>query len=894
MAKSKKAKSKLQPKELEMWNKWLVDNPIGSPNNLKGITEDEWLTKYAGGGNFGSKIGDAFKFAGDTLLSTVGASDVIGDSAYRNQGFADASRVGEQIGSTAGQLVGSAFGMGQAVKLGQQAIGGLDGEDKERARVEALRANPQAAGKYAQSIGQMNNVIQPLAGGIGAAGQIGAGAIQGNGIGNLFGNTAFMENKQIAAQGDKAFRPLGGPIGNVSMGEQVRAGSDRHKALQKHQADLDAYNTWATQMQPYTAGYGEPTAYNVKDYQSRFESQMGTGNPNAPDYSSIPEGQQVYEYSGNVDARPIYDNKRQELMDRATPFTNYTDASNHSSGNPQTTIGFIGPSNPGAIPDYDLIEEPDFNVIEAEQTQRQANVPLKGGAGTANVGTITGYDGEYGTLPSGLEVIPPTDNTGDIFTPKSFEGQIGILPKDLRQYKNQIREMNRSQQIDQFPMGGPINQAQGDGKFIEYQGPTHAGGGIDVNANGMPTNGNAVAEVEGGETMHDNGIESYIFSDRLITNPGDKKKLTFADASKKINNKYKNSENDKIAEDTRKMELEALKGEQETLKATMGANDVGQGVAAYGGNLPEYNNGGGLDPIRPRYEEDFTLGNTPFAPINTNEGLTGLGIVDDFNAMNPINKATGPVTESGIFPTLPDGVSLNIPEKRILKTEEGEELKKGTELPQDKINPAGYLASNIGNLNDLIEAGQATDANDFGRMNPNLVDYSAQRKELEKQAGVSRAISRENARNAGGAGAAMTNQVIANALIGSNLGSGLSESYMTEANTNAQIKNQAEQVNHQTRIQEKLADQQDLAKRKSTISQAMHSIGMNTQGYMRDLESARVGNINNKMWFDAIKDGKYLDLQYDEETGSTIIVTKDGDVWGRDAQGNITEAKKNK
>ena len=184
MAKKKKSKST----NLTAWAKWLKANPVGSPNNLIGITEDEWVTKYAGGGNFGSKIGDAFKFAGDTLLSTVGATDVIGDSAYRNQGFADASRVGEAIGKGAGKLVGSAFGMGQAVSLGQQAIGGLDGTDEDRARMEQLRANPEAAGKYAQSIGQMNNAIAPLAGGIDAAGQIGAGALAGGFGGNPVGD----------------------------------------------------------------------------------------------------------------------------------------------------------------------------------------------------------------------------------------------------------------------------------------------------------------------------------------------------------------------------------------------------------------------------------------------------------------------------------------------------------------------------------------------------------------------------------------------------------------------------------------------------------------------------------------------------------------------------------
>ena len=157
-----------------------------------------------------------------------------------------------------------------------------------------------------------------------------------------------------------------------------------------------------------------------------------------------------------------------------------------------------------------------------------------------------------------------------------------------------------------------------------------------------------------------------------------------------------------------------------------------------------------------------------------------------------------------------------------------------------------------------------------------------------------KAIARRNARNAGSAGAAFTNQAISNALINANLASSLSQSYMTEEQQNTAIKNQEEQINQQVRIQEKLADQQDLALRKSTVSQALHNIGMNTQGFAKDLESARVGNINNEMWFNAIKEGKYVDMRYDAATGSTVIINKDGSVWNKAADGSITEVKPDK
>jgi hypothetical protein len=211
-------------------------------------------------------------------------------------------------------------------------------------------------------------------------------------------------------------------------------------------------------------------------------------------------------------------------------------------------------------------------------------------------------------------------------------------------------------------------------------------------------------------------------------------------------------------------------------------------------------------------------------------------------------------------------------------------------LPQDTINPLGYLASNVGNIYDLTEAAKETPKNQFGRMTPEHIDLSAQRAEMKNQAAVSRAIARENARNAPSMGGAMTNRVIANALINSGLGSQLSQSYMTEANQNVAIDNQAKQINLQTQIQEKLADQQDLAMRKSTISQAMHNIGMNTQGYVKDLKSAKVGNINNKMWVDMVKQGKYVDYDFDSATGTFVMKLKDGRVITKKGD-EITEVK---
>jgi hypothetical protein len=876
MAKSKKVKSTLQPAQLEMWNKWLAANPVGSVNNLKGVSEDEWLTKFAGGGNFGSKVGDAFKFAGDTLLSTVGATDVIGDDAYKNQGFADASRVGEKLGAGAGQMVGSFFGAGQAVKMGQQAIGAIDGTDEERARVEQLRANPEASGKYAQSIGQMNKAIMPIAGAVGAAGQIGAGAVSGG-----FSGSNLQENLQIGKLGDAAFRayggklmPDGGSIPNVQMDEQVQVGSDRYKELQKQQAVYDTYSKKQQDLSPYYDAYGSPKVTENKD------------NP----------GQSNYTFTQKNGVSPTFSSKREESMQGTiNPIfeSKGTGAVRGGDGSEEViTNTYMGPSNPGAPPAYDTYDNNSNLSIEEEKTFRPLQVGVydhsSGNPTHRTAGFQYGYESE-GT-PEKITTVDPY--TGEQLLSETDSFTSGMLNQNFPEMENVpiqnpsvqntlTRDEQRAKAFAdysgdpiEFAQGGVMNKAQGDGKFVEYEGPTHAGGGIKVDAGGMPTNGQPIAEVEGGETMHDDGIESYIFSDRLVLNPGEKKKKTFADESKKINNKYKNVENDKIGEDSRNLELEELKIQQEELKEMMNPKQAqsqpqDMGLAAYGGNLQQYHNGGtfghthdGIDPASEKYNKAV------------NNALAGLE--------PQVNNSPQNISFDEPLDAMYGNIDLKLMEENYVKGTTPQEMESANrsqslsqgQLPQDKINPAGYFASNIGNMNDLIQSSQPTKDNDFGRMNPNLVNYDAQRKELENQAGVSRAISRENARNSGGAGSAMTNQVISNALVNSNLGSGLSQSYMGEANANAQIRNQAEQVNTNIGMQEEIANQQDQAMGDSVKSKALHSMGQNTQGYVRDIKAAEVGNMNNKMWFDLVKEGKYVD--YDYKDGRLVMTTKDG------------------
>jgi len=125
-----------------------------------------------------------------------------------------------------------------------------------------------------------------------------------------------------------------------------------------------------------------------------------------------------------------------------------------------------------------------------------------------------------------------------------------------------------------FAIGGQMLQQDQNGQdLIEYQGNTHAQGGINL------PNG---AEVENNETS----IDNYVFSDKL--KPLGNKKNTFADLSKKIKNKYSLRTNDIYDEAQMRRELKSLALQQEALHVSSGLTpptNPNQNKFEYGGGM---------------------------------------------------------------------------------------------------------------------------------------------------------------------------------------------------------------------------------------------------------------------------------------------------------------------
>ena len=144
----------------------------------------------------------------------------------------------------------------------------------------------------------------------------------------------------------------------------------------------------------------------------------------------------------------------------------------------------------------------------------------------------------------------------------------------------------------QMAQGGELTQYNGGGTHEE-----NPRGGIDVGPN---------AQVEDKETRW----EDYIFSDRIKI-PG--KKYTFAEASKKIANKYKR-ENDSFEKKAKEKEMKGLMAMHESEKEKMQATQQAEFQKAFGGELegdPVLENGNNIEGEKTQYPPEM------FANITT-------------------------------------------------------------------------------------------------------------------------------------------------------------------------------------------------------------------------------------------------------------------------------------
>ena len=217
------------------------------------------------------------------------------------------------------------------------------------------------------------------------------------------------------------------------------------------------------------------------------------------------------------------------------------------------------------------------------------------------------------------------------------------------------------------------NFAKEDGGLIQYNLPEHSDGGGAIDQNGKVVNPNsplAVAELEKTETLDTK--QNYVFSDTLKPM---KSKLTFADLSKRIDNKYKGKTDD-ISVNSKDKELERLANLNEQIRLAkemkQQAKDAGatglkkeirkdlndlrvnrqdllmnlpseapplSPIMKNGGKLPKYFNGGDYNPYGLGSGTVDTFGTNQTESMNT---MTPSVMLGNYSAKNIVPESTIP------------------------------------------------------------------------------------------------------------------------------------------------------------------------------------------------------------------------------------------------------------
>lgn len=417
---------------------------------------------------------------------------------------------------------------------------------------------------------------------------------------------------------------------------------------------------------------------------------------------------------------------------------------------------------------------------------------------------------------------------------------------DKKTYENKMEDYSAIKSSQQNAMtsniAGNFNpNAQGKtfkmgGNFTEYHGNTHENGGIPIGK----------SEVEGGET-NNNG---YIYSDTLKLG-----KKTFADMSKKINNKYSRRPDDKISMESKERELGNLAKMQEST----GLTNSSRGMFFNGGFGIEDDNVTG---------ETGTYGNqvygTPFSRFAETPQAPNVTTYDTDSKLPDVVP-----TDQSNVPTDENNNPLNV--KQVdLKTSPYQTPRSITPPPppnkplQTKVNPLGYLASAIGPAYDVARGLKGGDPVNFDRMNTKYQYADPRGAMAAANKGLTSAYN--SAKNAARNTTTSAGEYLAN------MGNLTSKESMDRAATMAGIKNQydaantqglnqtnltKDQYNAQIQMRESEARQQEQDAARSAVSQGLHNFGQNSLGYGQDVAMNKTQNMMTPFMsdrFDLVED----------------------------------------
>jgi len=460
--------------------------------------------------------------------------------------------------------------------------------------------------------------------------------------------------------------------------------------------------------------------------------------------------------------------------------------------------------------------------------------------------TLVGQDpGYWGENMKPVNVPPPLPLTPDGKIDFNQIKKAGIQPSPVSTFKKyklggemMVNDFNKSH----YKMGGNLNVHGNNSDFTEYNGNSHQLGGIPISD---------TDEVEGNETSANLGDGKYVFSNSILV-PNSKK--TFADESKKINNRYSKRPDDVWANNAKQKQLTDLMEQQELVRESMG-------VGEDSGNEMEFKKGGWIQAATKGMRKDKPCTGSKFGSSTCPPGSKRYNLAKTFKKMHHMNggftgiydiqKHDGLSESSFIGPPKPAGLGYmeqlqskgysNAPLKALYSQPINEEdvLKRGStwqyrqaldeaSKPPESYSPGygapmlGYAAQAAANIPMLLTKPTKVK---YDRVNPDLIDLTNQRVEAQSTRNKALAMARRNASMLGNAQEANSYAGTAISDIYGQYGNVYNQSLMAEKNANVGIKNQAQSQNAQIQMTEANANQQEADAVRQAKQQALFNIG---------------------------------------------------------------------
>lgn len=384
----------------------------------------------------------------------------------------------------------------------------------------------------------------------------------------------YLTEEQITQNGRKVL-----PLSNfrINLDENRYAQREHAYGILNTDAPMTAYDR---RIQPSTA-----TVYRQPDKPIK---ELGSGFDVANVYSYDPIAVKPWHMSTDAEKKikvekyGFHPNDGTPPAETSKSFSTYTKA---ISAKPA-----VPPFNPKTA---DKLESRSPNMLDNDLPIRENNFQMD-----YSLPNMPKMDKFYIGMDDKNEALR---QAGKPYKAKNAQGHIlNIVSGDLNRNKPSegIRD-GGSQRIgydrgnaSMYANGGQMNNNpnQFGNQMSVFQGNKHEQGGIPL----------AGAEVEGGEVKWND----YIFSDRLETEKGS----TFASIAKRIKNKYKGRENDKLANDSMEIELTKLMKANESarlMKEEMNQASHLEDLKKYGGFVDldgdgaiKYANGGRMEIAR--------------------------------------------------------------------------------------------------------------------------------------------------------------------------------------------------------------------------------------------------------------------------------------------------------